>query len=78
MIYFQASLLKYYIVYALQNNRQEKVLDCFEKLGADLQLQSEWKEWFGKTDLLHSKLIYSLNIMHSGTSNTLSKIIHSK
>lgn len=45
------SLLKFYLIHALTNNRSDKVNEFLTKMTNDLQLQSEWKDWF-------SKLIY--------------------
>ena len=44
----ETSLLKYYVVNAIQNNRSEKVTEFFEKMTPELQHQAEWKDWFGK------------------------------
>ncbi|XP_018785422.1 PREDICTED: WD repeat-containing protein 91 [Bactrocera latifrons] len=40
------SLLKLYLVTAYSNNRMDKVTEFFSKLAAELQQQSEWKDWF--------------------------------
>ncbi|XP_060650773.1 WD repeat-containing protein 91 [Drosophila nasuta] len=40
------SLLKYYLVTAYSNNRTDKISEFFNKLAAELQQQSEWKDWF--------------------------------
>ncbi|XP_014092486.2 WD repeat-containing protein 91 isoform X1 [Bactrocera oleae] len=40
------SLLKLYLVTAYSNNRLDKVTEFFAKLAAELQQQSEWKDWF--------------------------------
>lgn len=44
----ETCLLRLYIVHALQNSKQEKVVEFFEKYTIELQPQSEWKEWFGR------------------------------
>lgn len=41
-------LLKFYLVNASENNKQEKLTEFFTKLTPELVGQSEWKEWFGK------------------------------
>ncbi|XP_067616822.1 WD repeat-containing protein 91 isoform X1 [Eurosta solidaginis] len=40
------SLLKLYLVTAYAQNRADKINEFFSKLAADLQQQSEWKDWF--------------------------------
>lgn len=40
------SILRMYLINAAINTRQEKVHEFFEKLGPDLQNQTEWKDWF--------------------------------
>ncbi|XP_022097749.1 WD repeat-containing protein 91-like isoform X2 [Acanthaster planci] len=42
----EVSILRLYIVNASQNNRSDKVIEFFEKMGSDIQNQPEWKEWF--------------------------------
>ncbi|KAK3094729.1 hypothetical protein FSP39_005505 [Pinctada imbricata] len=42
----EIGLLKYYVVNATQNNRQDRVLDFFDKMTPELQHQSEFKDWF--------------------------------
>jgi len=44
----EVGLLKYYLVYAAQNNKQDKILEFFDRMTDLLQTQSEFKEWFGK------------------------------
>ena len=44
----ESSLLRMYLVNASVNGKQEKIIEFFEKLGSELQNQSEWKDWFGK------------------------------
>ena len=44
----EISLFKYYVVNAIQNNKQDKVHEFFEKFAPDLQHQVEWKDWFGE------------------------------
>lgn len=41
-------LLRLYIIHALQNSKNDKVVEFFEKYTAELQTQTEWREWFGK------------------------------
>ncbi|XP_061388975.1 WD repeat-containing protein 91 [Musca vetustissima] len=40
------SLLKLYLVTAYNHNKTEKITEFFNKLAAELQQQSEWKDWF--------------------------------
>ncbi|XP_071476056.1 WD repeat-containing protein 91-like [Diadema antillarum] len=40
------SILRLYVVNAVQSNRGDKVNDFFDKLVPELQNQPEWKEWF--------------------------------
>ncbi|ALC46451.1 CG6005 [Drosophila busckii] len=40
------SLLKYYLVTAYSSNKSDKIAEFFNKLGGELQQQSEWKDWF--------------------------------
>ncbi|XP_053407705.1 WD repeat-containing protein 91-like [Mercenaria mercenaria] len=42
----EVGLLKYYLVNAAQNNKQEKILEFFERMTEILQSQMEFKEWF--------------------------------
>ena len=46
-----------FVVNALQNNRQDKVTEFFEKMCSEIQNQAEWKEWFGKNSTLFCCLI---------------------
>lgn len=39
-------LLRLYIIHALQNSKNDKVVEFFEKYTAELQTQTEWREWF--------------------------------
>ncbi|XP_020630287.1 WD repeat-containing protein 91-like isoform X2 [Orbicella faveolata] len=39
-------LLRLYIVHAIQNSKNDKVVEFFEKYTAELQTQTEWREWF--------------------------------
>ncbi|XP_050533685.1 WD repeat-containing protein 91 [Daktulosphaira vitifoliae] len=40
------SLLKFYVVHAIINNRSDKVNEFLIKMTNDLQTQAEWKDWF--------------------------------
>lgn len=51
------SLLKFYVVNAVQSGRSDKVSEFFEKMASELQHQSEWKEWFGKKDCKSDDLV---------------------
>lgn len=46
------SLLKYYLVTAVTNNKIDKVTEFFTKLASELQSQTEWKDWFGNKNKL--------------------------
>lgn len=46
------AVLKMYLVNAVVNNKQEKVVEFFTKLTPELQNQSEWKDWFSKYAVL--------------------------
>lgn len=39
-------LLRLYVVHAIQNSKNDKVVEFFEKYTAELQTQIEWREWF--------------------------------
>jgi len=41
------SILRYYLVNAVQAGRMDKVTEFFDKLVATLNTQPEWKDWFG-------------------------------
>ncbi|KAF9154434.1 WD repeat-containing protein 91 [Actinomortierella ambigua] len=43
---FELCLLRYYLVYAIQHKRREKVVEFFDTHGADLQGNIEWVRWF--------------------------------
>ncbi|KAL4231180.1 WD repeat-containing protein 91 [Mactra antiquata] len=42
----EVGLLKYYLVNTSQNNKQDKILEFFERMTELMQTQSEFKEWF--------------------------------
>ncbi|KAJ8317213.1 hypothetical protein KUTeg_005117 [Tegillarca granosa] len=42
----EVGLLKYYVTYASQTNKTDKVMEFFEKMTTELQNQSEFKDWF--------------------------------
>ncbi|CAG8538442.1 3055_t:CDS:10 [Dentiscutata erythropus] len=44
---FEENLLKYYLVYATQQKRKEKVLEFFDTFGTELNGNSGWTKWFG-------------------------------
>ena len=46
----EGGLLKMYVMNTIQTNRNDKLLEFFEKMSLELQNQPEWKEWFGKLD----------------------------
>ncbi|KAG0309800.1 WD repeat-containing protein 91 [Dissophora globulifera] len=43
---FELCLLRYYLVYAIQHKKREKVVEFFEIHGAELQGNPEWVRWF--------------------------------
>ncbi|KAF8977228.1 WD repeat-containing protein 91 [Entomortierella lignicola] len=43
---FELCLLRYYLIYAIQHKRRDKVVEFFEIHGAELQGNSEWVRWF--------------------------------
>jgi len=43
----ETSLLKLYIVNAVQSNKPDKVMEFFERMTSELQGQAEWRDWFG-------------------------------
>lgn len=44
----ESSLLKFYLVNAVTNNKNDKVVDFFTKMTPEIQSLPEWKEWFSK------------------------------
>lgn len=44
----ESAVLKFYLVNASENNKQDKLIEFFTKLTSELIGQSEWKDWFGK------------------------------
>ncbi|CAG8508961.1 4961_t:CDS:10 [Acaulospora morrowiae] len=44
---FETSLLRYYLVYAIQQKRRDKVLLFFDSFGTELSKNAEWSKWFG-------------------------------
>ncbi|MPC13277.1 WD repeat-containing protein 91 [Portunus trituberculatus] len=42
----ETSILRLYVVNTIQTNKSEKLTEFFEKMAADLQSQTEWREWF--------------------------------
>lgn len=43
----EASVLRYYVVHAIQSGRREKVIEFFETIGNDLlQIRDDWMQWF--------------------------------
>jgi len=46
----EASILRFYVVHALQTNKREKVVEFFDVYGPDLlqsSSQEDWTQWFG-------------------------------
>lgn len=56
------SLLKFYLIHAISNNRSDKVNEFLTKMTNDLQMQSEWKDWFSKILLVFNYLIFYFNL----------------
>lgn len=46
----EASVLRFYVVHALQSNRRDKVVEFFTVHGPDLlqSSQEDWTQWFGE------------------------------
>lgn len=57
------SLLKFYLIHALTNNRSDKVNEFLTKMTNDLQLQNDWKDWFSKLIFLFCHIINDLKIL---------------
>ena len=45
----ETSILRLYVVNTIQTNKNDKLTEFFEKMAADLQSQTEWREWFSKS-----------------------------
>eukprot|EP00112_Aurelia_sp_Birch-Aquarium-sp1_P009302 Seg2052.2 transcript_id=Seg2052.2/GoldUCD/mRNA.D3Y31 product="WD repeat-containing protein 91" protein_id=Seg2052.2/GoldUCD/D3Y31 len=58
----ETSVLRLYLVHAIQNSKQEKVTEFFERSASELQNLPTWKDWFGKL-LPHSLLNISLKLL---------------
>lgn len=58
------SLFKFYIIHALTNNRSDKVNEFLTKMTNDLQMQSEWKDWFSKTFFLNLRFELSIYLYY--------------
>lgn len=44
----ESSVLKYYVINALTNNKIDKVTEFLSKMVTEIQGQNEWKDWYGK------------------------------
>ncbi|CAG8497631.1 8988_t:CDS:2 [Paraglomus occultum] len=44
---FELCLLRYYLVYAAQQKRKEKIMEFFDTAGPELSSNPEWTKWFG-------------------------------
>ncbi|CAB3359932.1 Hypothetical predicted protein [Cloeon dipterum] len=42
----ESSVLKFYVINTVSNNKTDKMLEFFSKMSSELQGQPEWKEWF--------------------------------
>jgi len=42
------SILRTYLVNAVQAGRTDKITEFFDKLASTLNTQPEWKDWFGR------------------------------
>lgn len=58
----EVGLLKYYVTYASQTNKTDKVLEFFERMATELQNQTEFKDWFSK---LHSNIPFFYSLLSS-------------
>lgn len=43
---YELFLLRFYLVHAVQTNKNDKVFDFFENYSSKLQSQADWKDWF--------------------------------
>ncbi|KAG0353777.1 WD repeat-containing protein 91, partial [Gamsiella multidivaricata] len=43
---FELCLLRYYLIYAIQHKKKEKIVEFFDTHGAELQGNPEWVRWF--------------------------------
>ncbi|KAG0292861.1 WD repeat-containing protein 91 [Linnemannia gamsii] len=57
---FELCLLRYYLIYAIQHKKREKVVEFFEIHGAELQGNQEWVRWFA----LPSLLCFNIDRLH--------------
>ncbi|KAF9153127.1 WD repeat-containing protein 91 [Linnemannia schmuckeri] len=57
---FELCLLRYYLIYAIQHKKREKVVEFFEIHGAELQGNPEWVRWFA----LPSLLCFNIDRLH--------------
>ena len=44
----ETSILRLYVVHAVQNSKQDRVNEFFERSISELQNLPAWKDWFGK------------------------------
>ncbi|RHZ88203.1 hypothetical protein Glove_25g53 [Diversispora epigaea] len=44
---FETCLLRYYLVYAIQQKREDIVFEFFKTFGTELSGNAEWSKWFG-------------------------------
>jgi len=47
------SILRIYLVNAVQAGRTDKITEFFDKLASTLNTQPEWKDWFGQYSVAH-------------------------
>lgn len=43
---YELFLYRYYLIFSIQSNKTEKVLEFFEKQATQHQSQAEWKDWY--------------------------------
>lgn len=46
------AVLKMYLINTVVNSKTDKIMEFFMKLTPELQNQSEWKDWFGKSTFI--------------------------
>ncbi|CAG8661292.1 19730_t:CDS:2 [Cetraspora pellucida] len=71
---FKISLLRYYLVYATQQKRKEKVLEFFDTFETDLNGNSEWSKWFDRFQ--RRALESEVQSLHNVIVDLKSKIEH--
>ncbi|CAG8487960.1 682_t:CDS:2 [Racocetra persica] len=71
---FKISLLRYYLVYATQQKRKEKVLEFFDMFETELNGNPEWSKWFDRFQ--RRALETEVQTLHNVIVDLKSKIEH--